>query len=93
MSGGERYLLHHLGDVLVELRHPQRVVHLVEVSEQRAFFVLLDLEVGAHLLEGVRGIEPVVVHQLPGHVGRDRPVYVLVQLDFWELAQALLVVG
>jgi len=42
---GEPDRLDHLRDVLVELRHPQGVVHLVEVGEEGALLAVLDLEV------------------------------------------------
>ena len=51
---GEADRLDHLRDVLVELRHPQRVVHLVEVGEERPLLPVLDLEVAAHLLRANR---------------------------------------
>ena len=89
-GGGEGDRLRHLRDVLVELRHPQRVVHLVEVGEKRPLLALLDLEVAPHGLERVRGGEAVVLHQLPRHLGGDRAVDVLVELDLPDAAQPLL---
>jgi hypothetical protein len=88
-GGGEADLLDHLRDVLVELGHPQRVVHLVEVGEQSPLLALLDLQEPSHLRERVGRVEPVVAHQLPGHLGRDRAVHVLVQLHLRQGAQAL----
>ena len=89
-GGGEADGLDHLGDVLVELRHPERVVHLVEVGEQRPLLALLDLEEAPHLRERLGGVQPVVAHEIPGHLGRDRAVHVLVQLHLGERPQALL---
>jgi hypothetical protein len=80
--------LRDLGDVLVELRDPERVVHLVEVGEQRAFLFRLELEPAPHLLERLHGVETVVTHELPRHLGGDRAVDVLVQLDLGEEPEA-----
>ena len=73
-----------LADVLVELGDPQRVVHLVEVGEEGAFLVRLQLQPRPHLGEGLHGVEPVVLHELPRHLGRDRAVDVLVQFDLGQ---------
>ena len=78
-----------LADVLVELRDPERVVHLVEVGEERPLLVRLQLEPAAHLVEGLDRVEPVVLHELPRDLGRDRPVHVLVQLDLGDRADLL----
>ena len=59
-------------------------MHLVEVGEQRAFLFRLELEPGPHLLERLHRMETVVTHELPGHLGRDRPVHVLVELDLGQ---------
>ena len=82
--------LRDLRDVLVELGNPERVVHLVEVGEQRAFLFRLELEPGPHLRERLHRVETVVTHELPGHLGRDRPVHVLVQLDLGQGTDASL---
>ena len=81
--------LRDLADVLVELRDPERVVHLVEVGEERALLLRLQLETRAHLLERVDGVQPIVLHELPRDLGGDRPVHVLVQLDLGDRADLL----
>ena len=73
-----------LADVLVELGDPERVVHLVEVGEQGALLLRLQLQPPPHLVEGVHRVEAVMLHELPRHLGRDRAVDVLVQLDLGQ---------
>jgi uncharacterized protein len=63
-------------------------VHLVQVGEERALLLLLKLQARAHLVEALHRIEPVLPHQLPGHLGGDRAVHVLMELDFLKIVQA-----
>ena len=63
-------------------------MHLVEVGEQRALLLVLQLQPLAHLVEGLDGVQAVVAHEVPGDLGGDRAVDVLVQLDLGERLQA-----
>ena len=85
--------LRHLADVLVELRDPERVVHLVQVGEQRPLLLRLQLQAAAHLVLGFRGVQAVVAHELPRDVERDGAVDVLVELDLGEGPDAVFEVG
>jgi hypothetical protein len=82
-----------LADVLVELRDPERIVHLVEIGEERPFLAFLDLQATPHLLQGLDGIQAIVPHQLPRDLRGDGAVDVLVQLDLREGLDAGLEVG
>ncbi len=85
--------LHHAGDVVVKLGNPGRVVELVQISDQSAFFLLLERQQPLHIRDRLHRSQTVFGHQLPGQFDRNRAVHVLMEFGLRDAANYVGEVG